>query len=60
MKVTMFCQTTIDGKLSLGRGISSKEILSLLDEEDKRYIHSFRGKVDGIMVGKSTLQIDNP
>lgn len=60
MKVTLFSQVSIDGKLALGSGNSSKELFNLLDDDDKRFIHEFRGKVDGIMVGKKTIDIDNP
>lgn len=60
MKVTLFSQVSIDGKLALGSGNSSKELFNLLNDDDKRFIHEFRGKVDGIMVGKKTIDIDNP
>ena len=60
MKVTLFSQVSIDGKLTLGSGNSSKYLFSLLDDDDKRFIHEFRGKVNGIMVGKKTIDIDNP
>lgn len=60
MKTTIFSQVSIDGKLTLGKGISSKELFSLLDTEDFQFIHKFRGQVDGIMVGRKTIDIDNP
>ncbi|GAA0084932.1 2,5-diamino-6-(ribosylamino)-4(3H)-pyrimidinone 5'-phosphate reductase [Clostridium sp. CTA-7] len=60
MKVTLFSQVSIDGKLTLGSGNSSKDLFNLLDNDDKRFIHGFRGKVNGIMVGKKTIDIDNP
>lgn len=60
MKVTLFSQVSIDGKLTLGAGSSSKDLFNLLDDNDKRFIHDFRGKVNGIMVGKKTIDTDNP
>ncbi|AQR94671.1 dihydrofolate reductase family protein [Clostridium saccharoperbutylacetonicum] len=60
MKVTLFSQVSIDGKLTLGAGSSSKDLFTLLDDNDKKFIHEFRGKVDGIMVGKKTIDTDNP
>lgn len=60
MKVTLLSQVSIDGKLTLGSGNSSKDLFNLLDESDKKFIHEFRGKVDGIMVGKKTIDTDNP
>lgn len=60
MKVTLFSQVSIDGKLTLGAGKSSKDLFTLLDDDDKRFIHEFRGKVDGVMVGKKTIDTDNP
>lgn len=60
MKTTIFSQVSIDGKLTLGEGNSSKELFNLLDTEDFEFIHKFRGQVDGIMVGRKTIEIDNP
>lgn len=60
MKVTVFSEISIDGKLTLGAGNSSKELFSLLDQDDMRFIHKFRGEVDGIMVGRKTVETDNP
>ncbi|WP_410771133.1 RibD family protein [Fontibacillus sp. BL9] len=60
MKTSVFSQISIDGKLTLGPGQSSKPLFSLFDGQDMEYIHKFRGKVDGIMVGKNTITTDNP
>ena len=60
MKVTVFSQISIDGKLTLGQGNSSKELFELFDEEDMRFIHQFRGEVDAIMVGRNTIVTDDP
>ncbi|WP_150266965.1 RibD family protein [Paenibacillus tepidiphilus] len=60
MKATIFSQVSIDGKLTLGAGQSSKPLFSLFEESDLEYIHKFRGLVDAIMVGKNTIQTDDP
>ncbi|RMA96006.1 2,5-diamino-6-(ribosylamino)-4(3H)-pyrimidinone 5'-phosphate reductase [Hydrogenothermus marinus] len=53
-------EVTVDGKLTLRRGYSSKEIMQFMDEEATRYLHQIRAKVDGIMVGAETVRTDNP
>ncbi|MCX8130253.1 MAG: dihydrofolate reductase family protein [Clostridia bacterium] len=60
MKTTIFSQISIDGKLTLGAGNSSKDLFKLFSNEDLEFIHKFRGKVDGIMVGRKTIITDNP
>lgn len=60
MKVTVFSQISIDGKLTLGNGNSSKELFQLFSEDDMRFIHKFRGEVDAIMVGRNTIVTDDP
>lgn len=60
MKTSIFSQISIDGKLTLGAGQSSKPLFTLFDNNDIEYIHKFRGNVDGIMVGKNTITTDNP
>lgn len=60
MKTSIFSQISIDGKLTLGAGQSSKPLFSLFDSNDIEYIHKFRGNVDGIMVGRNTITTDNP
>ncbi|WP_457680099.1 2,5-diamino-6-(ribosylamino)-4(3H)-pyrimidinone 5'-phosphate reductase [Thermovibrio sp.] len=58
--VLIVSEVTIDGKLTLARGVSSKEIMKLMDDEANRYLHSIRAQCDGIMVGANTVRIDNP
>ncbi|SMO35286.1 5-amino-6-(5-phosphoribosylamino)uracil reductase [Balnearium lithotrophicum] len=58
--VLIVSEVTIDGKLTLSRGVSSKEIMKLMDEEANRYLHRIRAECDGIMVGANTVRIDNP
>lgn len=53
-------EVTVDGKLTLSKGVSSKEIMKFMDEEANRYLHETRAKVDGIMVGAETIRTDNP
>lgn len=43
MKTTIFSQISIDGKLTMGAGNSSKELFSLFSSEDMEFIHLFRG-----------------
>ena len=58
--VIIVSEVSIDGKLTLYRGASSKELMSLMDMEAYRYLHEIRAKVDGIMVGCETVRTDNP
>ncbi|MDO7897970.1 dihydrofolate reductase family protein [Pseudomonas citrulli] len=60
MKVTVFSQISIDGKLTLGNEASSKPLFQHFDEEDMRFIHTFRSQVDAIMVGRNTIITDDP
>ncbi|EFM10231.1 bifunctional deaminase-reductase domain protein [Paenibacillus curdlanolyticus YK9] len=60
MKTTVFSQISIDGKLTLGAGSSSKQLFTLFSNQDIEFIHQFRGHVQGIMVGKNTIHNDNP
>ncbi len=58
--VIIVSEVTVDGKLTLYRGASSKELMTLMDQEAYRYLHEIRAKVDGIMVGCETVRTDNP
>lgn len=60
MKVTVFSQISIDGKLTLGQSASSKPLFQRFNDEDMRFIHKFRGEVDAIMVGRNTIATDDP
>ncbi len=57
--VVMISEVTVDGKLTLKRGISSKIIMSVMDEEADMYLHRERARSDAIMVGCNTIKIDN-
>lgn len=58
--VIIVSEVSVDGKLTLYRGASSKELMTLMDQEAYRYLHEIRAKVDGIMVGCETVRTDNP
>jgi 2,5-diamino-6-(ribosylamino)-4(3H)-pyrimidinone 5'-phosphate reductase len=57
--VTLISEMTVDGKLTLKRGLSSKIIMGLMDEESQRFLHKKRTEFDAIMVGSNTIKIDN-
>jgi 2,5-diamino-6-(ribosylamino)-4(3H)-pyrimidinone 5'-phosphate reductase len=50
---------TVDGKLTLKRGLSSKIIMGLMDEKSHYFLHRKRSEFDAIMVGSNTIRIDN-
>ena len=54
--VTLKMAITLDGKIADKNG-NSKWISS---QESRDYVHSLRRKVDAIMVGSNTINIDNP
>lgn len=58
--VIIVSEVTLDGKLTLYRGASSKELMSLMTVEVYKYLHSIRAQVDAIMVGCETVRTDNP
>jgi 2,5-diamino-6-(ribosylamino)-4(3H)-pyrimidinone 5'-phosphate reductase len=57
--VTLISEMTVDGKLTLKRGLSSKIIMGLMDLESQRFLHRKRTEFDAIMVGSNTIRIDN-
>lgn len=58
--VLVVSEVSLDGKLTLSKGTSSKLLLSSMEEEAFKYLHEVRAKVDAIMVGCETVRIDNP
>ncbi len=58
--ITIVSEVTVDGKLTLYRGASSKELMSIMTKEVYKYLHSIRAQVDGIMVGCETVRTDDP
>ena len=60
MHITTFSEVTIDGKLSLGSGRSSKELFSFYGPDLARWFHAQRAAHDAIMVGAGTVRADDP
>jgi 2,5-diamino-6-(ribosylamino)-4(3H)-pyrimidinone 5'-phosphate reductase len=57
--VEVISEMTVDGKLTLKRGLSSKIIMGLMDEHSHFFLHKKRSEFDAIMVGSNTIKIDN-
>ncbi len=57
--IALISEMTVDGKLTLKRGLSSKIIMGLMDEESHLFLHRKRSEFDAIMVGSNTIKIDN-
>ena len=58
--VCLVSEISVDGKLTLGKGISSKIFMTLMDHEAEVFLHKLRASYDAIMVGSNTIKIDNP
>lgn len=58
--VTIMSAVSLDGKLSLGRGVSSGSFGKYLNEAVLKEHHHWRTVFDGMMVGGNTVVIDNP
>ena len=59
-KTILVVGSSIDGKISPGRGISSKNFGEYIPEKVSLELHKLRSKVDGILVSSSTVLSDNP
>jgi 2,5-diamino-6-(ribosylamino)-4(3H)-pyrimidinone 5'-phosphate reductase len=57
--IELISEMTVDGKLTLKRGLSSKIIMGLMDEDSHLFLHKRRSEFDAIMVGSNTIKIDN-
>ena len=57
--VCLVSEISVDGKLTLGKGISSKIFMTLMDHEAEVFLHKLRSNYDAIMVGSNTIKIDN-
>lgn len=57
--IELISEMTVDGKLTLKRGLSSKIIMGLMDEDSHYFLHRKRSEFDAIMVGSNTIKIDN-
>lgn len=60
MKITTLSELTIDGKLSLGPGASSKDLFGFYGDELRAWFHGQRAANDAIMVGAGTVRADDP
>jgi 2,5-diamino-6-(ribosylamino)-4(3H)-pyrimidinone 5'-phosphate reductase len=57
--VLIMSEITVDGKLTLQRGASSKILMKYMDHETEILLHATRAEYDAIMVGSRTIAIDN-
>jgi 2,5-diamino-6-(ribosylamino)-4(3H)-pyrimidinone 5'-phosphate reductase len=57
--VLMMSEITVDGKLTLKKGASSKILMKYMDHETDILLHKTRAEYDAIMVGSNTINIDN-
>lgn len=57
--VLMMSEITVDGKLTLKKGASSKILMKYMDHATEILLHQTRAKCDAIMVGSNTIKIDN-
>lgn len=60
MKIILVSQITIDGKLTVGTGKSSRPLIEELPKDYLTEIHRVRAENDGILIGANTARIDNP
>lgn len=58
--ITTLSELTIDGKLSLGGGGSSKDLFDFYGDELRTWFHAQRALHDAIMVGAGTVRCDDP
>jgi riboflavin-specific deaminase-like protein len=58
--ITTMSELTIDGKLSLGGGASSKALFDFYGPELREWFHGQRAAHDAIMVGAGTVRSDDP
>ncbi|MHC1630572.1 MAG: RibD family protein, partial [Methanoculleaceae archaeon] len=52
-------EITVDGKLTIRPGASSKILMAYMDPETERLLHRTRAECDAIMVGSRTIRIDD-
>lgn len=58
--ITTLSELTIDGKLSLGPGASSKDLFEFYGDELRSWFHEQRSLHSAIMVGAGTVRSDDP
>ena len=57
--VLIMSEMTVDGKLTLWKGASSKILMQFMDPETEVLLHKTRAEYDAIMVGSNTIRIYN-
>lgn len=60
VKITTLSELTLDGKLALGPGASSKDLFDFYGDELRAWFHGQRAASDAIMVGAGTVRADDP
>lgn len=60
LEITTLSELTIDGKLSLGPGASSKDLFAFYGDDLRAWFHAQRARHDAIMVGAGTVRSDDP
>jgi 5-amino-6-(5-phosphoribosylamino)uracil reductase/2,5-diamino-6-(ribosylamino)-4(3H)-pyrimidinone 5'-phosphate reductase len=60
IEITTLSELTIDGKLSLGPGASSKDLFEFYGDELRAWFHEQRALHSAIMVGAGTVRSDDP
>jgi len=60
LEITTLSELTIDGKLSLGPGASSKDLFAFYGDDLRTWFHAQRAQHDAIMVGAGTVRSDDP
>jgi 5-amino-6-(5-phosphoribosylamino)uracil reductase len=59
-KVIILSGISIDGKMTIKKGVSSKVFDKLLEKEAFEPLMKLRATCDGVMVGSKTICVDNP
>ncbi|MFH0966870.1 MAG: dihydrofolate reductase family protein [Methanobacteriota archaeon] len=57
--VVLVSEVTVDGKLTVTKGASSKLLMQFMSHEAEVLLHRIRAESDAIMVGSNTITIDN-
>lgn len=60
VEITTLSEITIDGRLTLGPGLSSKDLFDFYSDELRTWFHAQRAASDAIMVGAGTVRADDP
>ena len=58
--IVIMSAVTLDGKLTVGRGVTSGSLGAYVTNEVVEFLHNMRASVDAVMVGGNTIVIDNP